>query len=166
MLVKGEVPPAPIADECVLHQDFFGCGLGFPLHNFVRGLLLLFGCQLHHLTSTRILHISNFITLCEYYPGMAPHFELFRHFLCIQVQTNGEAICDLGGVFLQLHPSSKFFPCHSASLCGRGTRTGFTPPASVVACQPSFVEIRDDFTHGSLSTSFPRTANYLMPRCA
>ena len=94
----------------MLHLDFFGRGLGFPLHPFMRGLLFFFGCQLHHLTPTGILHIANFITFCECYLGTAPHLELFRHFFCIRTQMNGEAIRDLGGVSLQLRPLSKFFP--------------------------------------------------------
>lgn len=35
-------PPPPRDGEHVLHQEYFGRGLGFPLHNFVRGLLHFF----------------------------------------------------------------------------------------------------------------------------
>lgn len=44
----GEVLPAPRDAEHVIHQEYFGRGLGFPLHSFVRGLLCFFGCQVHH----------------------------------------------------------------------------------------------------------------------
>lgn len=106
---KGEVPSAPVTDECVVHQDFFDRGLGFPLHPFVRGLLLFFGSQLHHLSPIEILHIANFITICECYLGTPPHFELFRHLFCIRVQMNGKDFRDLAGVSLQLRPLSNFF---------------------------------------------------------
>lgn len=68
----GEFPPAAFADERVLPFDYFGRRLGFALHSFVWEILLLFGCQLHHMNPTRILHIANFITFCEWYLGIAP----------------------------------------------------------------------------------------------
>lgn len=86
----------------MLHFDFFSHGLAFPLHPFMRGLLLFFGCQLHYLTPTGILHIANFITFFECYQGTAPHLELFCHLFCIRPQMNGDDIRDLGGVSLQL----------------------------------------------------------------
>ena len=52
-----ETPPAPLPDEHVLHFNFFSRGLDFPLHPFVRGLLFFYGCQLHHLSPTGILHL-------------------------------------------------------------------------------------------------------------
>lgn len=69
----------------------------------MRGLLFFFGCQLHHLSPTGILHIANFINFCEFYLT-APQFELFCHFFIIRVQMNGEA-----SVSLQLRLTSKFF---------------------------------------------------------
>lgn len=78
-----ESPPSPTTGERVLHHDFFGRGLGFPLHKFVCGLLYFFGCQLHHLTPNEILHIASFITFYECYMGTVPHFKLFCHFFRI-----------------------------------------------------------------------------------
>lgn len=105
-----EVPLAPLADERVLHFDFFGRGLGFPMHPFVRGLLFFFGYQLHHLDPHRSPSHRKFY----YFLGMllrdCPHLDMFHHFFCIRPQMNGSAIRDLGGVSLQLRSSSKFFP--------------------------------------------------------
>lgn len=56
----------------VLHLDFFGHGLGFPLHPFVSGFLLFLGIQLHHLKPTGVLHIGNFIMFCECFLGATP----------------------------------------------------------------------------------------------
>jgi hypothetical protein len=39
-------------------------------HEFLRGLLSVYGVQLHHLTPNSILHIACFITLCEAFLGI------------------------------------------------------------------------------------------------
>lgn len=81
----GEIPPTPRDGEHVIHQEYFGRGLGFPLHSFVCGLLRFYGCQLHHIPPNGVLHITNFITFCECFLGTAPHFELFRYFFRVRV---------------------------------------------------------------------------------
>lgn len=105
-----EAPPAPLSYERVLHFDFFSRRLGFLLHPFVRGLTFFFGCQLHHLSPTGILHLANFITFCECYLGTAPHLDLFHHLFCIMPQMSGSTVRDLGGMSIQLRPSNQFFP--------------------------------------------------------
>ena len=97
-----ETPPAPLPDEHMLHFDFFSHGLGFPLHPFMRGLLFFYGCQLHHLIPTGILHLADFIMFCECYLGTAPHLDLFRHLFCHRPQTSGNTVRDLGGASIQL----------------------------------------------------------------
>lgn len=92
-----EFPPTPLDGEHVIHQEYFLRGLGFPLYSFVRVLLCCYGCQLHHIPPNGILHITNFITFCEIFLGTSPHFELFRYFFRVRVQTNRDAIYDLGG---------------------------------------------------------------------
>jgi hypothetical protein len=51
-------------------------GLSFPAHEILRGLLFVYGVQLHQLTPNSILHIARFITLCESFLGIEPHFLL------------------------------------------------------------------------------------------
>jgi hypothetical protein len=41
------------------------CGLSFPAHKFLCGLLFAYGVQLHDLNPNIVLHITCFITLCE-----------------------------------------------------------------------------------------------------
>jgi hypothetical protein len=53
-------------------------GLSLPAHEFLRGLLFVYGVQLHQLTPNSILHIACFITLCESFLGIDPHFLLWR----------------------------------------------------------------------------------------
>jgi hypothetical protein len=36
---EGEVLPSPCDGEHMIHEEYFGRGLGFPLHSFMRGLL-------------------------------------------------------------------------------------------------------------------------------
>jgi hypothetical protein len=53
-------------------------GLSLPAHNFLRGLLFVYGVQLNQLTPNSILHIACFITLCESFLGIDPHLLLWR----------------------------------------------------------------------------------------
>jgi hypothetical protein len=69
---------APSDEEIVSFTDFHLLGLGLPLHPLVRGLLFFYGLGLHDLTQEGILHIATFITLCEAFLGIAPHFALWR----------------------------------------------------------------------------------------
>lgn len=63
---EGEVPPMPHDGEHVLCQEYLR-----------RGLLRFFRCQLHHIPPNEVLHITNFITFCECFLRIAPHFKLF-----------------------------------------------------------------------------------------
>jgi hypothetical protein len=48
-------------------------GLSLPTHEFLRGLLFVYGVQLHQFTPNSILHIACFITMCEAFLGINPH---------------------------------------------------------------------------------------------
>ena len=81
--------PAPAADERVCFQAFFHRGFALPLHPFVRGLLYSYRLQLHDLTPNGILHIACFITLCEAFLGIYPHWGLWRRLFNVK-RTNCE----------------------------------------------------------------------------
>jgi hypothetical protein len=53
-------------------------GLSFLAHEFLRGLLFVYGVQLHQLTPNSILHIACFVTLCESFLGIKPHWILWK----------------------------------------------------------------------------------------
>jgi hypothetical protein len=72
MLVD-EVIPRPEAGYWLMFRDFIFHGLSVLAHRFLRGLLFVYGVQLHHLTPNSILHIACFITLCECFLGIDPH---------------------------------------------------------------------------------------------
>jgi hypothetical protein len=43
-------------------------------------LLQFCGLELHHLIPSGILHTAAFVTLCETYMGIEPHFNLWNYF--------------------------------------------------------------------------------------
>jgi hypothetical protein len=67
--MHAESHPFPHGDEQVCFVPFLLHGLGFPIHPFLRGLLEFYGIQLHHLTPNSILHIAEFVALCEMHLG-------------------------------------------------------------------------------------------------
>jgi hypothetical protein len=54
----------------VMFLAFLLRGLPFPAHEFLRGLLFVYGVQLHQLKPNSILYIACFITLCESFLGV------------------------------------------------------------------------------------------------
>ena len=76
-LVPGcEDVPAPPNSYIVSFVPFHECGLMVPPHSFSRGLLHHYQIELQHLNPNGIQHIAAFITMCERYLGIEPHFEL------------------------------------------------------------------------------------------
>jgi hypothetical protein len=73
-----ECIPKPLSGYRVIFFAFLLCGLSFPAHEFLRGLLFVYGVQLHQLTPNSILHIACFITLCEFFLGVEPHWILWK----------------------------------------------------------------------------------------
>jgi hypothetical protein len=69
--------PKPPSRYRVMFLAFILRGLSLPTHEFLRGLLFIYGMQLHQLTPNSILHIACFITLCESFLGIDPHWVLW-----------------------------------------------------------------------------------------
>jgi hypothetical protein len=69
------IPKAPSGYR-VMFLTFLLRSLSFPAHEFLRGLLFVYGVQLHQLTPNSILHTACFITLCESFLGIEPHWIL------------------------------------------------------------------------------------------
>jgi hypothetical protein len=70
-----------------------------PSHQFLCSLLHFYGLELHHLTPLGILHIEAFVTLCETYMRIEPHFDMWNHFFCTRLlQGSGAEATVLGGV--------------------------------------------------------------------
>jgi hypothetical protein len=68
--------PQPPSGFRVMFLVFLLCGFSLPAHEFLHGLLFVYGVQLHQLTPNSILHIACFVTLCESFLGIEPHFLL------------------------------------------------------------------------------------------
>jgi hypothetical protein len=70
--------PKPLSGYRVMFLAFLLRGLSFPAHKFLRGLLFVYGVQLHQVTPNSILHIACFVTLCESFMGIEPHWILWK----------------------------------------------------------------------------------------
>jgi hypothetical protein len=88
-----EATPTPPARFWVMFMAFILRRLSFPAHDFLRGLLFAYGVQLHDLTPNTIVHIACFITLCECFLGIEPHWALWRRVFAVMhpspYQTDG-----------------------------------------------------------------------------
>jgi hypothetical protein len=97
-------------------------GLSLPAHEFLRGLLFVYGVQLHQLTPNSILHIACFVTLYESFLGIEPHFLLWRSifWLCPNVALSRKS--ELGGAVVSVRPEAQYLE-FSMSASVQGWRT-------------------------------------------
>jgi hypothetical protein len=88
-----KIIPQPPPGFRVIFIAFLLRGLSLPPHSFLRGLLFAYGIQLHDLNPNTILHIACFITLCECFLGIEPHWALWRRIFVVRrplpFQTSG-----------------------------------------------------------------------------
>lgn len=83
--------------------SFYERGFGLPLHSFVWGILHYYKLELQNFHPNSILHIACFITLCEAFMGIWPHWQLWKHFFSPRLTTGR------GG--------QQFVDCFSIQLC-------------------------------------------------
>jgi hypothetical protein len=62
-----------------------------PSHRVLCSLLQFYDLELHHLTTSGILHITTFVTLCEAYIWIEPHFDLWNYFFRARLQQGSDA---------------------------------------------------------------------------
>jgi hypothetical protein len=77
-------------------------GLSFPAHEFLRGLLFVYGVQLHQHTPNLILHIACFVTLCESFLGFDPHCVLWKFLFRLHPSVSLDKNPDLGGAIVSV----------------------------------------------------------------
>jgi hypothetical protein len=121
--------PKPPKGYRVMFLAFLLRGLSLPAHEFLPGLLFVYGVQLHQLTPNSIMHISYFITLCESFLGIDPHWFLWKFlfastpaFLWTKILSWGELLylCDLSHITW----SSTWLPwCKAGGKNGSISRT-------------------------------------------
>jgi hypothetical protein len=89
--------PKPPSGYRVMFLAFLLRGLSFPAHEFIRGLLFVYGVQLHQLMPNSILHIACFITLCESFLGIEPHWILWKFLFRLRPSVALSKKPELGG---------------------------------------------------------------------
>jgi hypothetical protein len=102
--------------------SFLFRGLSLPAHEFLRGLLFVYGVQLHQLTPNSILHIACFVTLCESFLGIEPHFLLWRSIFRLRPSVALANKPKLGGAIVSVHPKAQYLE-FSMSASVQGWRT-------------------------------------------
>ncbi|KAK1604285.1 hypothetical protein QYE76_027958, partial [Lolium multiflorum] len=101
--------PTPPMGYRVSFIDHLIRGLSAPIHPFLRGLLFVYGLQLHHLTPNSILHISIFITLCEAFLGVQPNWALWKRIFFCRRNGSPNVAYNIGGVVISVRPTVDYF---------------------------------------------------------
>jgi hypothetical protein len=66
----------------------------------------VYGVQLHQLTPNLIIHIACFITLCESFLGIEPHFLLWKSLFWLRPSVALTKKAELGGAVVSIHDES------------------------------------------------------------
>ncbi|KAK1616146.1 hypothetical protein QYE76_021663 [Lolium multiflorum] len=101
--------PTPPMGYRVSFVDHLIRGLSAPIHPFLRGLLFIYGLQLHHLTPNSILHISIFITLCEAFLGVQPNWALWKRIFFCRRNGSPNVAYNIGGIVISVRPTVDYF---------------------------------------------------------
>ncbi|KAK1665870.1 hypothetical protein QYE76_054029 [Lolium multiflorum] len=101
--------PTPPMGYRVSFVDHLIRGLSAPIHPFLRGLLFVYGLQLHHLTPNSILHISIFITLCEAFLGVQPNWALWKRIFFCRRNGSPNVAYNIGGVVISVRSTVNYF---------------------------------------------------------
>jgi hypothetical protein len=99
----------------VMFLAFLLRGLSFPAHEFLCGLLFVYGVQLHQLMPNSILHIAYFVTLCESFLGIEPHWILWKFLfrLCPSVALSKKP--ELGGAIVSVRSELHYLEFNMAA---------------------------------------------------
>ena len=102
---KGQIVPTPEPDERVVFLPHFVCGLGFPLHPFVRGLMFYYGLDFHDLAPNFILNILAFIVICVAFLRIPPHFGLWLKTFNVKSKVVSDQLAECGGAMVGKMPN-------------------------------------------------------------
>jgi hypothetical protein len=94
---------------------FLLCGLSFHAHEFLRGLLFVYGVQLHQLTPNSILHIACFVTLCESFMGIEPHWILWKYLFRLRPSVSLSKKPELGGAVVSIRAEAHYLEFNMAA---------------------------------------------------
>jgi hypothetical protein len=114
--------PKPPSGYWVMFLAFLLRGFSLPAHEFLRGLLFVYGVQLHQLTPNSLLHIACFVTLCESFLGIEPHFTLWRSIFRLRPNVSLAKKPELGGAVVSVRPEAQYLEFSMAASV-QGWRT-------------------------------------------
>jgi hypothetical protein len=83
-------------------------GLSLPAYEFLCGLIFVYGVQLHQLTPNSILHIAFFVTLCESFLGIDPHWVLWKFLFLPPPSVSLDKNPELGGAVVFVRSESHY----------------------------------------------------------
>jgi hypothetical protein len=101
--------PAPNQGERVVFVPHLVRGLGFPLHPFVRGIMFYYGLDFHHMAPNSILHLASFITVCEAFLRIEPHFGLWLRIFGVKPKSSGSDLAECGGAMASKNQKVDWF---------------------------------------------------------
>jgi hypothetical protein len=99
----------------VMFLAFLLRGLSLLAHKFLHGLLFVYGVQLHQLTPNSVLHIACFITLCESFLGVDPHWILWKFLFCLRPSVSLSKNPELGGAVVSVHAKAHYLEFNMAA---------------------------------------------------
>jgi hypothetical protein len=114
--------PKPKDGFRVMFFAFLLRRLSLPAHKFLRGLLFVYGVQLHQLTPNSLLHIACFITLCKSFLGIDPHYLLWRSLFWLRPSVALSKKPELGGACIYVRSELQYLE-FSMSASVQGWRT-------------------------------------------
>jgi hypothetical protein len=104
---RGVTVPMEDTHESVVYVPFLICGLALPISPFFCSLLDFYDLNLTHLNPNSILQVAIFVHLCEAFPGILPHFGLWRYLYHCQPGMAGGQHQLIGGASLELRRGRK-----------------------------------------------------------
>ena len=104
-LDEGQIIPTPEPHERVVFLAHFIRGLGFPLHPFVRGIMLYYGLDFHDLAANFILNFSAFNVVCKAFLRIKPHFGLWLQIFCVKPKIVRGQQAECGGAMVGNMPN-------------------------------------------------------------
>jgi hypothetical protein len=76
----------------------------------------VYGVLLHQLTPNSILHIACFVTLCESFLGIEPHFLLWKYLFRLRPSVASSKKPELGGAVISVRAESQYLEFSMAAL--------------------------------------------------
>ena len=95
--------PVPGESQVISFISFHLTKFRVPMHPFMGRFLHHFGLWLHDLMPHRVAHLAVFVTPCECYLGIDPHFDLWRQIFHLNLNKDDDGSVQwIGTVAIQL----------------------------------------------------------------